>query len=109
MSGPVVTDATFKAEVLNEKTKPVLVDFWAAWCGPCRIQGPIVEELAKAYASRAKILSLDVDANPQTAQSYGILSIPTLLMFKDGRVRWQGVGVQQRTALAQQLDEALAA
>lgn len=109
MSGTPVTDATFKSEVLDEKTKPVLVDFWAAWCGPCRIQGPIVDGLAKDYAGRVKILSLDVDASPTTAQGFGILSIPTLLIFKAGKVAWQGVGVQQKAVLAKQLDETLGA
>lgn len=107
MAGTPVTDATFKSEVMDEKAKPVLVDFWAAWCGPCRIQGPIVDALAKEYAGKAKVLSMDVDASPQTAQSFGILSIPTLMIFKDGKVLWQGVGVQQRATLSSRLDEAL--
>ncbi len=107
MAGTPITDATFKTEVLDESTKPVLVDFWAAWCGPCRIQGPIVDEVAKTYAGKAKVLSMDVDANPVVAQQFGILSIPTIMLFKAGKVAWQGVGVQQKSQIAAQLDQAL--
>lgn len=107
MAGTPVTDANFKNEVLDDKTQPVLVDFWAAWCGPCRIQGPIVDGVAKAYLGKAKILSLDVDANPLTAQQFGILSIPTVILFKSGKVAWQGIGVQQKAVLERELNKAL--
>ena len=99
------TDANFVSEVEQEKTLPVLVDFWAAWCGPCRVQGPIVEELAKQYAGKAKIGKLDVDQNSATAQKYGILSIPTLLMFQKGQVVWQGIGLQTKESIEAKLQE----
>ena len=78
-----VTDDTFSNEVLNSKL-PVLVDFWAEWCGPCKTVSPIVEELSNDYNGKVKVTKLDVDSNPQTATNYGIRGIPTLLMFKDG-------------------------
>lgn len=107
MAEVTLTDASFKSEVLDEKHQPVLVDFWAAWCGPCKIQGPIVEEVAKQFDGKAKVAKLDVDANPQTAQMYNILSIPTVMIFKGGQPVWQGVGVQQRAQLEQELTKAL--
>lgn len=109
MSELTLTDATFTQEVLNEPIKPVLVDFWAAWCGPCKIQGPIVSEIAKQYEGKAKIAKFDVDANPQTAQQFSILSIPTTMIFKAGKAVWQGVGVQQKKDLEEQLDKVLGA
>jgi len=105
MSEHTFTDANFVSEVEQEKTLPVLVDFWAAWCGPCRVQGPIVEELAKQYAGKAKIGKLDVDQNSATAQKYGILSIPTLLMFQKGQVVWQGIGLQTKESIEAKLQE----
>lgn len=102
------TDANFESEVLKSD-KPVLVDFWAAWCGPCRMQGPIVEQLANELGDAYKVGALDVDANPHTAQSYGILSIPTIMIFKAGRVAWQGVGVQDGGRLKEELEKAAAA
>lgn len=86
-----VDDATFQAEVLN-CDKPVLVDFWAIWCGPCKMIAPVVEELAGEYDGKLKVAKMDVDANPQTAMQYGIRSIPTLLIFKGGQVVEQIVG-----------------
>ncbi len=85
MADVVVTDANFDKEVLKAD-KPVLVDFWAVWCGPCQMQGPIVEEVAKAMTGKAKIGKFNVDENPQVAQKYGIMSIPTLMIFKSGTV-----------------------
>lgn len=102
-----VTDATFQDEVLQSDL-PVLVDFWAAWCGPCRVIAPTIEELASEYEGRAKVVKLDVDANPQTAMAFNIRSIPTLLLFKGGRPVDQMVGVVPKPMLAQKLD-ALAA
>lgn len=102
-----LTDATFAKEVFSDTAKPVLVDFWAAWCGPCKIQGPIVSEIAKQYEGKAKIAKFDVDANPQTAQQFSILSIPTIMIFKGGKAVWQGVGVQQKKDLEEQLDKVL--
>jgi len=85
------TDANFDAEVL-QSDQPVLVDFWATWCGPCRVIAPTIEEIANEYEGRAKVVKLDVDNNPQAATRYGIRSIPTVLLFKDGRVVDQIVG-----------------
>ncbi len=86
-----VTDATFEAEVLKSNV-PVLIDFWATWCGPCRMIAPAIEELAVEYDGKAKVCKIDVDNNQQIAQNYGIRSIPTLLIFKNGEVVDQIVG-----------------
>lgn len=101
-----LTDANFKQEVL-ESNEPVLVDFWAAWCGPCRVIAPAIEELAGDFEGRAKIGKLDVDHNPQTAMQFGVRSIPTLLFFKDGRVADQLIGAVPKKIMADKL-EALA-
>lgn len=107
MSEPIaLTDDNFSAEVIEADT-PVLVDFWAAWCGPCRIVGPIVEELAREYEGRAKICKLDVDAAQKTAGEYGIRSIPTLLIFKDGKVADQIIGAVPKGQITEKLDAAL--
>ncbi len=97
------TDANFEDEVLNSD-QPVLVDFWATWCGPCRTIAPTIEKLAADFEGRAKIVKLDVDNNPQTAMKYGIRSIPSLLFFKDGKPVDQMVGVVPERELAAKLD-----
>lgn len=109
MSDPIaLTDDNFTREVL-ESDKPVLVDFWAAWCGPCRMVGPIVEDLAGEYEGRAKICNLDVDTAMKTAGEYGIRSIPTLLIFREGKVADQIIGAVPKAQIAEKLDAALSA
>ncbi len=104
MSAPITgTDANFEDEVLNSD-QPVLVDFWATWCGPCRTIAPTIEEIASEYDGKAKVVKLDVDNNPMTAQKYGIRSIPSLLFFKGGRPVDQMVGVVPKKVLAEKLD-----
>lgn len=97
-----IDDATFQAEVLNSST-PVLVDFWAIWCGPCKMIAPVVEELANEYNGKLKVTKMDVDANPQTAMQYGIRSIPTLLVFKGGQVVEQIIGAVPKRHLIDKL------
>ena len=104
MSDPIaLTDDNFSREVLSADT-PVLVDFWAAWCGPCRMVAPIVEELAKEYAGKAKICKLNVDDAQKTAGEYGIRSIPTMLIFKDGMVADQVIGAVPKSQITVKLD-----
>lgn len=104
MSGEVieVTDANFQAEVLDADV-PVIVDFWAAWCGPCRMVGPIVEEIAKDQEGKLKVAKLNVDENRETATKYGIMSIPTILLFEKGSIAKQVVGAMPKNALVQEL------
>jgi thioredoxin 1 len=103
-----ITDDNFEKEVL-ESAEPVLIDFWAVWCGPCRMIAPVVEELASEYAGKAKIGKLDVDSNPMVASKYGIRSIPTLLIFKDGKVVEQIVGAVPKQKLVSALESQLGA
>lgn len=96
-------DQNFQTDVLGEQSKPVLVDFWAVWCYPCKVQGPIVDEIAKEVGDKAKVGKLEVDESPMTAQKFNVLSIPTLAIFKKGEMVWQGVGVHQKQAILDEL------
>jgi thioredoxin 1 len=102
-----VTDGTFETEVLKAD-KPVLVDFWAPWCGPCRMVAPVVEELSEEYSGKVKFLKLNTDDNVNTAATYGIRSIPTLLMFKGGQPVDQIIGFRPKGDLKRVIDKALA-
>jgi thioredoxin 1 len=98
----VVSDETFEQEVLQSPV-PVLVDFWAAWCGPCKAIAPVVEELAGEYEGKMKVMKLDVDENPRTPTTYGVQSIPTLLIFKDGRPAERIVGAVPKKLLVDKI------
>ena len=102
-----VTDDNFQNEVL-ESDVPVLIDFWAAWCGPCRMIAPIVEELSDEYAGRAKVCKLDVDSEQKTAAEFGVRSIPTLLIIVEGKVADQLIGAVPKQQIVEKLDAALA-
>jgi len=98
-----LSDADFEADVLKSNI-PVLVDYWAEWCGPCRMIAPILEEIAKEYAGRVKVAKLNIDENPGTPPKYGIRGIPTLMLFKDGAVAATKVGALSKSQLASFLD-----
>jgi thioredoxin 1 len=100
------TDSNFKKEVL-ESVVPVLVDFWASWCSPCKRVTPIIEELANEYQNKIKIGKLDVDANAKAATNYGIMSIPTLIFFKNGKVTDQVTGILSKAELKKKIEECL--
>ena len=103
MAKPIeITDANYE-EILNTE-KPVLVDFWAEWCGPCRMIAPIVEEMATEYEGKAIIAKVDVDSNPNVAAKYGIRSIPTVMVFKDGEVVEKQIGAVPKNILVQKLN-----
>jgi thioredoxin 1 len=99
-----VTDETFEAEVLKN-SKPVIVDYWAEWCGPCRMIAPVLEEIANEYAEKIDVVKLNVDDNPQVSQKYGILAIPTLNVFLNGEVVKQIKGAKPKSALLRDLAE----
>jgi len=98
-----VSDDSFEDEVLSSKT-PVLVDYWAEWCGPCKVIAPVLEEIAKEYDGKMKICKLDIDANEATPPKYGIRGIPTLMIFKDGNVEATKVGALSKSQLTEFLD-----
>ena len=101
-----LTDQNFEKEVLKSDL-PVLVDFFAQWCGPCKMQAPIIEELEKEYKGKVKVFELDVDENPKTAGQYQVMSIPTIALFKDGQVLERLGGLQQKNILKDKLDKLL--
>ena len=101
-----ITDATFDKVVL-QSDKPVLVDFWAAWCGPCRMVGPIIDELSNEYDGKAVVGKVDVDANQEFAAKYGVRNIPTVLVFKNGELVGRQVGVAPKQTYAEALDAVL--
>jgi thioredoxin len=103
----IITDQTFEREVLQARGRPVLVDCWAPWCGPCRMVGPIMDELAAESAGRYRIAKLNVDDNPQTASRFNIASIPTMLIFKNGKLLERLIGAQPKQAIAERLQVAL--
>ena len=105
-STTAVTDATFQQEVL-EAEGPVLVDFWAEWCGPCKAVAPVLEQIAAEKAGSLKVVKLNIDENPQTARAYRVMSIPTMSVFKGGQVVQQIVGAKPKSALLAELEPSL--
>ena len=99
-----ITDSTFE-EVVLKSEKPVMVDFWAAWCGPCRMVGPIIDEISQDYHGKAVVGKVDVDANQEFAAKFGVRNIPTVLVFHKGELVGRHVGVSPKTAYAEALDE----
>ena len=106
MSEVILTESNFEQEVLKSD-KPVVVDFWATWCGPCKMLAPVVEAVAQAYAGKAKVCKLDVDQAMNLAAQYKISSVPTLIFFKNGQVVAQSTGIQSKEALCAKIDDLL--
>lgn len=98
-----ITDTSFETDVISSKT-PVLVDFWAQWCGPCKAIAPILDEIAQKYHGKVKVAKLDVDHNPATPPKFGVRGIPTLILFKDGQVKATQVGLLSKTELMSFID-----
>lgn len=107
MADTTFTDQNFEAEVLKSPT-PVLVDFWAVWCGPCKIVSPVIDELAKEYEGRLKVGKLNVDENQESSGRYSVMSIPTIMLFKDGQPVKAVVGAQPKENFKKAIDEVLA-
>jgi thioredoxin 1 len=107
MAATPVTDADWKTEVLDADA-PVLVDFWAEWCGPCRMVGPIVDQIADEHGDQLKVVKLNVDENPGTAREYGIMSIPTLMVFKGGQPDKRIVGAKGKATLLKEIGDYVA-
>jgi thioredoxin 1 len=102
----VITDDTFAQQVLSSD-RPVLVDFWAAWCGPCRMMSPMIEQIAEAHADRIVVAKVNIDENPQTAEAFQVMSVPTISVFVDGRPVKQIVGAKSKSALLRELADFL--
>ena len=101
-----VSDAQFEADVLKS-SEPVLVDFWAEWCGPCKMIAPIVDQIAESYAGKLKVVKVNIDHNQQTPRTYAVRGIPTLMLFKDGKVQATQVGAVSKAQLTQLIDRSL--
>ena len=101
-----VSDAAFEQEVLKSDT-PVLLDFWAEWCGPCKAIAPVLDELAKQYEGKLRVVKINIDQNQQTPRTYGVRGIPTLMMFKNGKVEATQIGAVGKSQLTQMIDKAL--
>ncbi len=102
----ILSNDNFQSEVANSET-PVLVDFWASWCGPCRMIAPIIDQLAEEYEGKIKVAKVDVDENRELAQTYGVMSIPTILIFKNGEVVNQAIGARPKGELEKMIEAAL--
>ncbi len=107
MNVTALTDDSFKKEVLDEQM-PVLVDFWATWCQPCKMVSPIIDELAEEYKGKVKVVKMDVDAHPKNPGTYGIMSIPTVMLFKSGKPAAMMIGVQPKSVYKEKIDAAIA-